>query len=121
MSLNYIIAMLLFTLGIYCLLFKRNLIKMIIGLQVMTNGLHLFLISLGYRTGGIAPILSSEILAGNMTAEFAALAVDPVPQALVLTSIVINICTMALALSLAIYAYRHYGTLNPFEIRRLRG
>ncbi|KUO40998.1 MAG: hypothetical protein AVW06_04795 [Hadesarchaea archaeon DG-33-1] len=121
MSLNYIIAMLLFTLGIYCLLFKRNLIKMIIGLQVMTNGLHLFLISLGYRTDGIAPILSSQMLAGNGAANFAALAVDPVPQALVLTSIVINICTMALALSLAIYAYRHYGTLNPFEIRRLRG
>lgn len=121
MNLNYIIAMLLFTLGIYCLLFKRNLIKMVIGLQVLTNGLHIFLISLGYRTGGIAPILSGEMLAGNKTAEFAVLAVDPVPQALVLTSIVINICTMALALSLAIYTYRHYGTLNPFEIRRLRG
>jgi multicomponent Na+:H+ antiporter subunit C len=121
MSLNYIIAMLLFTLGIYCLLFKRNIVKLVIGLQVMTNGVHLFLISLGYRTGGIAPILAGEMLERGATAEFAAAAVDPVPQALVLTSIVINICTMALALSFAIYAYRHYGTLNPFEIRRLRG
>jgi len=121
MSLNYIIAMMLFTLGIYCLLFKRNLMKMVIGLQVMTNGLHLFLISLGYREGGIAPILAGEMLERGAAAELAATAVDPVPQALVLTSIVINVCTMALALSLAIYAYRHYGTLNPFRIRRLKG
>jgi len=120
-SLNYIIAMLLFALGIYCLLFKRNLIKMIIGLQVITNGIHLFLISLGYREGGIAAIMSGDLLSTGNAAQFAAQAVDPVPQALVLTSIVIDICIIALALSLAIYAYRHYKTLNPFKIRRLRG
>lgn len=120
-SLNYVIAMLLFALGIYCLLFKRNLIKMIIGLEVITNGVHLFLISLGYRAGGIAAIMSGDLLAERNVAQFAAQAVDPVPQALVLTSIVIDICIIALALSLAIYAYRHYRTLNPFKIRRLRG
>jgi len=115
MSLNYIIAMLLITLGLYCLLLKRNLIKMIIGLSVLSDGIHLFLISLGYRTGGIAAIVTGETMPG-----FAASAVDPIPQALVLTSIVINICILALALSFSIYAYRHYGTLNPSEIRRLK-
>jgi multicomponent Na+:H+ antiporter subunit C len=120
-SLNYVIAMLLFALGIYCLLFKRNLIKMIIGLQVITNGIHLFLISLGYREGGIAAIMSGDLLSTGNAAQFAAQAVDPVPQALVLTSIVIDICIIALALSLAIHVYRQYRTLNPFKIRRLRG
>jgi multicomponent Na+:H+ antiporter subunit C len=119
LSLNYAVAMLLFALGIYCLLSKRNLIKMIMGLGIMTDGLHLFLISLGYRAGGIAAILTGEMLAGG--GDLAARAVDPIPQALVLTSIVINICIVALALSLAIHVYRHYGTLNPFEVRRLRG
>lgn len=119
MNLHYAVAMLLFAAGIYCLLLKRNLIKLVIGLQVMTNGIHLFLISLGFREGGIAPILAGEML--EKPSEFASLAVDPVPQALVLTSIVINVCILALALSMAIYTYRHYGTLNPFEIRRLRG
>jgi multicomponent Na+:H+ antiporter subunit C len=110
--------MLLITLGIYCLLLKRNLIKMIIGLSVLTDGIHLFLISLGYRTGGIAPIVT-----GDMTSNFPnfyAQAVDPIPQAMVLTSIVINVCILALALSLSIYVYRHHGTLNPSEIRRLK-
>jgi multicomponent Na+:H+ antiporter subunit C len=107
--------MLLVALGFYCLLLKRNLIKLIIGLAVLTDGIHLFLISLGYRSEGIAPIV-----VGELTQEFASRAVDPVPQALVLTSIVINICILALALSLTIWIYRHYGTLNPFKVRRLR-
>jgi multicomponent Na+:H+ antiporter subunit C len=119
MSLNYVVAMLLFTLGLYCLLVKRNLIKMIIGLEIMTNGVHLFLISLGYRADGIAAIVPPELFTD--IPGFAARSVGPVVQALVLTSIVIDICIIALALSLAIYVYRHYGTLNPFEIRRLRG
>ncbi|MEM2907904.1 MAG: NADH-quinone oxidoreductase subunit K [Candidatus Hadarchaeales archaeon] len=118
MSLNYAVAAMLFSLGIYCLLCKRNLIKMIMGLGVMTDGIHLLLISLGYRAGGIAAIVTGGEGAGE---EFALRAVDPIPQALVLTSIVINICIVALALSLAIHVYRHYGTLNPFEVRRLRG
>lgn len=116
MSLNYSIAMLLIVLGLYCLLFKRNLIKLIIGLAVMTDGIHLFLISLGYRWGGVAAIVREgvppEILAAR--------GVDPVPQALVLTSIVINICILALALSLATWVYRHYNTLDTRRLRRLR-
>lgn len=118
MAFNYIIAMLLIALGLYCLLLKRNLIKMIIGLVVLTDGIHLFLISLGYRAGGIAAIVSGEWFSD--LPGFAARAVDPVPQALVLTSIVINICIIAFALSLAMQVYRHYGTLNPSKVRRLK-
>lgn len=117
MNVNYTIAMLLVALGLYCLLFKRNLVKLVIGLSVMTDGIHLFLISLGYRTEGIAAIVSGEALPDIA---FTTRAVDPLPQALVLTSIVINICILALALSLSIYTYRHYGTLDPSKIRRLR-
>jgi multicomponent Na+:H+ antiporter subunit C len=117
MNLHYIVAVFLITLGLYCLLSKRNLIKLIIGLSVMTDGIHLFLVSLGYRaTAGVtAPIVTGDL------SQFANLAVDPLPQALILTSIVINICTTALALSLAIYSYKHYRTLNPFKMRRLKG
>ncbi len=118
MSFNYIIAMLLVVLGLYCLLLKRNLIKMVIGFAVLTDGIHLFLISLGYRAGGIAAIVTGEMFSD--LPKFASQAVDPVPQALVLTSIVINICIIAFALSLAMQVYRHYGTLNPFKVRRLK-
>ena len=121
MSFNYIVAMLLITLGIYCLLLKRNLIKMIIGLFILTDGIHLFFISLGYRTEGIAAIVTGEMIENGVVSEnFALMAVGPVPQALVLTSIVINICIVALALSLAMWVYRHYGTLNQSEIKRLK-
>lgn len=122
-SLHYIAAILLFGLGLYCLLVKRNLIKLVIGLQVLTNGIHLLLISIGYREGGIPAILGGELLnlfKEGTTGPFTSQAVDPVPQVLVLTSIVIDICIIALALSLAIYAYRNYESLDPRNIRRLK-
>lgn len=119
-SLHYPVAMLLVALGIYALLFRRNLIKMVIGLEIITDGIHLFLISMGFRTGGGVPILSGKFLNPLNIGEFASQAVDPLPQVLVLTSIVIDISLVALALSLTISLYRKYGTLNPFKIRRLR-
>lgn len=119
-SLHYPVAMLLVALGIYALLFRRNLIKMVIGLEIITDGIHLFFISMGFRTGGISPILTGEFLNPLNIGEFASQAVDPLPQVLVLTSIVIDISLVALALSLTISLYRKHGTLNPFKIRRLR-
>jgi multicomponent Na+:H+ antiporter subunit C len=122
MNLNYAFAMLLIALGLYCLLSKRNLIKLVIGLSVLTDGIHLFLISMVYKTEGIAAIVPREMIEGGaVSQEFFATAVDPLPQALVLTSIVINICILALALSLVVYAYHHYKTLDPFKMRGLKG
>ena len=120
LSLNYIVAMVMIAISLYCLLYKRNLLKIIIALSLMTDGVHLFLISLGYKAGGIAPIITSGVPGAQSGAQLAVSAVDPLPQALVLTSIVINVATLALALSLAVYLYRHYGTLDISEARRLR-
>ncbi|MEM3518797.1 MAG: NADH-quinone oxidoreductase subunit K, partial [Candidatus Hadarchaeales archaeon] len=83
----------------------------------LTDGIHLFLISLGYR---MVEGASAPIYVGGDLSQFAATAVDPLPQALVLTSIVINISVLAFALSLAIYAYRHFGTLDVTAFRRLK-
>lgn len=115
-SLHYIVAILLFVVGIYCLLYRRNLIKMVIGLEILTDGVHLFLISIGYKTNGIPAIMGK----GQPIGEFVAGAVDPIPQVLVLTSIVIDICIVALALSLSIYIYQKYGTLDPRKIKGLK-
>jgi multicomponent Na+:H+ antiporter subunit C len=109
----YIGAFGLILIGLYIILIKRNLIKVIIGLGILDTGVNLFLISIGYITKGTAPIFSgSEIEAENM--------VDPVPQALVLTAIVIGVAVLALALSLAIRLYQHYGTLNLRKIKDQR-
>jgi multicomponent Na+:H+ antiporter subunit C len=77
----------------------------------MGSAVNLFLISLGYRDGSIAPIFTN---APDLQM------VMPAPQALTLTSIVINIAVVALMLSFAIIIYQHNGTLDSRK-RRLKG
>ncbi|HMA62920.1 MAG TPA: NADH-quinone oxidoreductase subunit K [bacterium] len=106
----YIGAFGLIFIGLFIILSKKNLIKVIIGLSILETGVNIFLISLGYISEGTAPIFSKiGLKAKNM--------VDPVPQALVLTAIVIGLAVLALALSLAIRLFHHYGTLNLKKIR----
>jgi len=99
--------------GVYGLLFERNLIKIAVAMSVVESGVNLFLVSLGYRQGGTAPIYTMAPEGTPM--------VLPTPQALTLTSIVIGLATTAFLLSLIVVLYRHYGTLDVQEIRRLRG
>ena len=109
----YLGAFGLIFIGLYIILAKRNLIKVIIGLSVMETGVNLFLIAVGYLSRGTAPIFSRPGLKAEGM-------VDPVPQALVLTAIVIGVAVLALALSLSIRVYRHFGTLNLRKIKEQR-
>jgi multicomponent Na+:H+ antiporter subunit C len=102
--------------GLCCMALKDNLIKKLLGMSIMTNGIHLLLIAIGYRHDGIMPIMQD--LDFN---RFSAAAVDPLPQALVLTSIVISFSVLAVGLSITILIYRKYGTLDSNRIRRLSG
>ena len=113
----YVLDLTLMGMGLYALIAKQHIIKKIIGLGIMDYATNLLLILLGYKTGGIAPIQDSSIPA----AELAKRAVDPIPQALVLTSIVIGLGTLALAAGLAIKLYEKYKTFDMSEINRLRG
>lgn len=106
----YIGAFGLILIGLYILLVKHNLIKMIIGLSILETGVNLFIITLGYLDNGTAPIFSTENLESSIM-------VDPVPQALVLTAIVIGLAVLALALSLAIRLYDSFKTLNLKKIK----
>ena len=110
------VSLIMAVMGIYCTVRKKNLIKKIIGLGIFTNSIHLLLISIGFRKGGIAPIITPDNIG-----IFAAHAVDPLPQALVLTSIVIQLSVTALALSITILAFRHLKTLNTDRMNKLRG
>jgi multicomponent Na+:H+ antiporter subunit C len=112
-NLPYIAVALFIGLGVYTLMYKKNLIKIAIGVCLIENGVNLFLITLGYRKGAIAPIYTMAPSGQSM--------VLPTPQALTLTSIVIGIATTALILSVAMMIYKHYGTLDTDEVRRLRG
>ncbi len=112
-STYYIASIGLIAIGLYIMLVKKNLIKVIIGLCIFETGINLLLIVMGYISHGTAPVFSQTGLsAGKM--------VDPTPQALVLTSIVIGVAVLALALSLAVRLHEHYGTLNLRKIRDLK-
>jgi len=113
---TFVTGAVLAVMGIYCVVAKRNLVKKLIGLGIFTNFIHLLLISIGFKEGGIAPVIIPE-----NAGFFAAAAVDPLPQALVLTSIVIQLSVTALGLSIAILAFRHFRTLDTEKMSRLRG
>ena len=117
MSIVYVLCLILFLVGLYGVLSQRNLIKLIIALAIMEYAVNLLLIMIGYRQDGSAPILQS----GTAVEKFLAGAVDPLPQAMVLTAIVISLAVLALAITIAMRLYQKYGTYDIGEIRRLRG
>ena len=88
-----------------------NLIKKVLALNILSSAVVLFFVALGYREGGTAPILKPGV--ENM--------VDPFPQALMLTAIVISLSMTALALMLIFRIYTHEKTLSASEIERLLG
>ena len=119
----YALCFLLFMIGLYCAAVKKNMVKIVIGIMIMEYAVNLFLIMLGYRTGGTAPIVGREdITTGSQLSNlFINSCVDPLPQALVLTSIVISLGSLALMISICIRTYEKYGTFDITEIRRLKG
>lgn len=104
-------AIILMMLGLYGILTQRNVIKILISLNILEIGLNIFIISIGQVENGVAPILTST----NNTN--ALIFVDPLPQALVLTAIVIGVGTTALGLALARNIYKKYGTFNIDDMK----
>jgi multicomponent Na+:H+ antiporter subunit C len=93
--------------GMWGMLTQRNLIRIIIGFSLMDTGIHMVMVSIGYVTGGTAPIINEAV----PIAEAASRVVDPVPSALVLTAIVIGLGVTAVMLSFAVRIYRARRTL----------
>jgi len=120
----YALCLLLFMIGLYCAVVKKNMVKIVIGIMVMEYAVNLFLIMLGYRMGGKAPIVAEEDIVGageQLSRLFIDSAVDPLPQALVLTAIVISLGSLALMISICIRTYEKFGTFDITQIRRLKG
>ena len=120
----YALCFLLFMIGLYCAVVKKNMVKIVIGILIMEYAVNLFLIMLGYRSGGAAPIIDRGQInseTGQIAAGFLNSSVDPLPQALVLTAIVISLGSLALMISICIRTYEKYGTFDITQIRRLKG
>ena len=109
----YVMCFLLFLVGLYGLITQRNLIKIAISMSIMEFSTFLFFALIGYIEGGIAPIVNP--------AEPDKTYVDPLPQALVLTAIVIGLATTAMLMAVIIRLYRKYKTFDIREINNLRG
>jgi len=109
----FVVCMILIALGLWALLFRRNLVKIVIGLTLIENGVNLFLVATGYVQEGVVPIYTYAPPDATM--------VLPTPQALTLTSIVIGLATTALMLSFAIVIHRHKKTLDGRKMTELSG
>ncbi len=108
------VAMLLFGIGFANLMFQKNLIKKIIGLNIMDTAIYLFLAEKGYIAGRMPPIVVDGI-------QDVEAYINPIPSGLVLTGIVVSVSVTALMLSLTIRLYKRYHTLDLDEISiRLR-
>ncbi|MCH5274998.1 MAG: cation:proton antiporter subunit C [Lachnospiraceae bacterium] len=106
------VAMILFGIGFTNLMLQKNLIKKIIGLNIMDSAIYLFLAEKGYIAGRTAPIVVDGIQSVEAY-------INPVPSGLVLTGIVVSVSVTALMLSLTIRLYRRYHTLDLDEISAL--
>ena len=121
---DYVITVILFAIGLYALVMKTNLIKKLIGLNIMETAVYLFFVAsgdvrLGIRTQewGRASFIENPAAAANGLEPM----VNPIPSALILTAIVVSVCVTALALSIGVKLYQHYGTLDARKIASLRG
>lgn len=105
------VAMILFGIGFGNLLLQPNLIKKIIGLNIMDAAIYLFLAEKGYIAGRVAPIVVDGVR--DMEAY-----INPIPSGLVLTGIVVSVSVTALMLSLTVRLYGRYHTLDLDEISK---
>ncbi len=109
----YIFALALFGIGTFTVLTHSNLLKKVIGINIMEGSTYLFFIAAGNIRGGVAPIK-------DMVSQGDVVYVNPLPQALMLTGIVVSVSVTALSLALIMRLYKLYGTIDAKEIHRIR-
>lgn len=109
---NYeeVTSMILFAIGFTMLVFSKNIMKKILGLNIMDTGVYLFLASMGYIEDKLTPIVPSTGAVDPLDY------INPIPAGLVLTGIVVSVSFSALMLALTVRLYKKYRTLNLDEI-----
>ena len=107
-NISLVIGILVILIGLWGLLTQKNLIKIVIGFALFDTGIHIVMVSIGYIKNGTAPILDNAVDVSNA----ADLIVDPVPQALVLTAIVIGLGITALMLTYVLKMYQKKKSLE---------
>ncbi len=116
MNIIFLIGFALMITGFWGMLTQKNMIKIILGLAIVETGVQLIMVAFGFIEGRTAPILDSAVPVKKAVE----MIVDPVPQALVLTAIVIGVAVNALALTFIIKMYQKKKSLNITEYRDLK-
>jgi multicomponent Na+:H+ antiporter subunit C len=111
-NLEQTVSVILFGIGFTILLLQRNLIRKIIGLNIMDTAIYLFLASTGYITARKAPIIVDGVTEASSY-------INPIPAGLVLTGIVVSVSFTGILLALTVRLYRRYHTLDIDEIALL--
>jgi multicomponent Na+:H+ antiporter subunit C len=113
---NYWIYIVLMCVGLWGMIVKRNLVKKIIGMNILQTAIILFYVSIAPKKGAALPILAHHIGAHRTDP---ATIINPLPHVLMLTAIVVSVATLGVALALTINIYKRYGTLEEDEIHDL--
>ena len=111
--LPYVVAAWVLMVGLYGIVTSRDLIHLVICLSVVQSATYLLLLSIGYKKNGVPPVFSDRPPSER--------AVDPVVQALTLTDVVVAATVTAMLLAIAVQAHKRYGSLDPDELRAMRG
>jgi multicomponent Na+:H+ antiporter subunit C len=112
---NYWVAIILMMIGLYAMIIKNNLVKKIIGMNILQTAIILFYISISAKENATIPIIRHGHN-GNPHAVHAVDYINPLPHVLMLTAIVVSVATLGVALALAIKVYHQYNTLEEDEI-----
>ena len=108
---NYLGGVALFIIGLHTVVTHKNLIKRVMGINIMATGIFLFFIAIGNVTGGVPPI----VVDGESV-----IFINPMPSVLILTGIVVSVSITVYALSLVIRIYQTYGTIDQEEIVKIQ-
>jgi multicomponent Na+:H+ antiporter subunit C len=109
----FFVAAWLFVIGLWGVVASRNLVRTVLCLVVVQSSSYLLLLGVGYRGGAKAPIVADIPVTSRL--------VDPVVQVLVLTDIVIEATVAALLLAMVVQAHKRFGSVDPDDLRPLRG
>ncbi len=112
-SLPFFVAAWLFLCGLYGIVTSRHLVHAVVCLAILQTSTYVLLLGIGFRVGGAAPIFA-DIAVGRLT-------VDPVVQALMLTDVVVEAVVVALLLAMVVKAHEKSGSVDPNDLRTMRG
>jgi multicomponent Na+:H+ antiporter subunit C len=120
-AVNYLAAAALFCIGLWAVLTRRNLVKIVMGLSIMESSTYLLLVSMAYRKGGTAPVLFEPPEGRTVENLVTGAVADPVLQNFCLTAIIIGVAVTGVFLAVVVRVAQHYRSLDADEIRAMRG